>query len=155
VLTSQVIATFAGRSCPLAEKVAQLQRRSGVLTLFAECCIRCNSAPSHGGDEGMGEHVRVDLRPQPGGLGQAPQAAGCRMAVHPDAAAVEQDRAVVPGPGCPVESPADRWRQPDHREGNEHAPGGKRVRSVGVHRSYFSFNASASANVLQDLIGRP
>jgi hypothetical protein len=35
------------------------------------------------------------------------------MAVHPGAAAVEQDRPVVPGPGSSVDGPADRWRQRD------------------------------------------
>ena len=65
------------------------------------------------GDEGVAEHVRVDLCPQAGGLGQVPQAAGRRKAVHPGAAAVEQDRAVVPAARCPVDGPADRWRQRD------------------------------------------
>jgi len=48
--------------------------------------------------EDMAQHVPVDLRLEPGGLGRAPQAAGGRMAVQPGAAAVEQDRAMVPGP---------------------------------------------------------
>ena len=35
------------------------------------------------------------------------------MAVHPDAAAVEQGRAAVPAADRPVDGPADGWRQRD------------------------------------------
>jgi hypothetical protein len=45
VMTPQVIAALpADHARPLLWS-RQLQRRSGVLTLFAECCIQCNSAP--------------------------------------------------------------------------------------------------------------
>ena len=37
----------------------------------------------HRGDERVAEHMRVCPRPQPGGAGEAPEAAGGRMAVHP------------------------------------------------------------------------
>ena len=57
----------------------------------------------------MADHVRVNLRLQPGALGQTPQAAGRRVPVHASAAAGEQDRPAVPGSGCPVD--CDRWRQ--------------------------------------------
>jgi hypothetical protein len=65
------------------------------------------------GDEGVAEHVRVRPGdPPPGVIGQASQAAGGGVAVHPGAAAVEQDRAVgatgtssTPAPGT---SPASR-----------------------------------------------
>jgi hypothetical protein len=41
------------------------------------------------------------------------QAAGGGVAVHPGAAAVEQDRPAHAGSGRPVDGPADRWRQRD------------------------------------------
>ena len=50
---------------------------------------------------------------RPGGLGQMPQAVGGRVAVHPGAAAVEQDRPVSAVCDCPVNGPADCWRQRD------------------------------------------
>jgi hypothetical protein len=56
---------------------------------------------------------RVGLRPgdpQPSGIGQAPQAAGGCVAVHPGAAA-EQDGAVGAGPGRSVDGPPDGWWQ--------------------------------------------
>jgi len=52
-----------------------------------------NLGIQHGRDEGVPEHMR--MRPgnrDPSGLGQPAQAAGGGMAVHPGAAAVEQDR---------------------------------------------------------------
>jgi hypothetical protein len=52
----------------------------------------------HGRDESVPEHVRVRPRdPHPGGLGEAPQAAGGCVAVHPGAAAVKQDRSASAG----------------------------------------------------------
>jgi hypothetical protein len=35
------------------------------------------------------------------------------VTVHPDTAAVEQDRPTSAVPGCPVDGPPDRWRQRD------------------------------------------
>jgi hypothetical protein len=58
------------------------------------------------------EHVRVgpgDL--DAGGLGEVAQAAGGRVPVHPGAAGIQQDRPADPGTYCPVDGPADRWRQ--------------------------------------------
>jgi hypothetical protein len=47
----------------------------------------------HGRDKGMAEHMRVRPGdPHTSGLSQAPQVAGRGVAVHPGAAAVEQDR---------------------------------------------------------------
>ncbi len=65
-------------------------------------------------NEGVAERVRVC----PGdvdacGRGEVPQAASGRVPVHPGAAAVEQDRPPRPGPGCPVDGPADGGRQRD------------------------------------------
>ena len=55
----------------------------------------------------------MNSRPQAGDLGEAPQPPGGGMAVHPGAAAVEQERPVVPAAACPVDGPADGWRQRD------------------------------------------
>jgi hypothetical protein len=49
----------------------------------------------------------------PSGIGQAPQAAGGGVAVHPGAAAVEQDRAASTGGYGPVDGPRDGWWQRD------------------------------------------
>jgi hypothetical protein len=49
----------------------------------------------------------------PGGLGEASQAAGGGVAVHPGAVAVEQDRSASAGADCPVDGPPDRRRQRD------------------------------------------
>jgi hypothetical protein len=59
------------------------------------------------------KRLRVHLRPQAGDISEAPQPPRGRVAVHPGAAAVEQDRPVVPQAGRPVDGPADRWRQRD------------------------------------------
>ena len=65
----------------------------------------------------MAQHVRVcpgDL--DAGDAAQAPQPAGGGMAVHPGAAAVEQDRAAGPGADRLVDGPPDgcwRWDQDD------------------------------------------
>ena len=45
--------------------------------------------------------------------GEAPQAASGRVAVHPSAAAVEQDRAMGAGADRPVDGPPDGWWQRD------------------------------------------
>jgi hypothetical protein len=60
------------------------------------------------GDEGVAEHVRMDLRSHACGLRQAPQTAGSSMAVHPGATAVQQDRPVISQARGPVDDPADR-----------------------------------------------
>jgi hypothetical protein len=68
----------------------------------------------HGRNVGVAQHVRMgpgDL--DAGGLGEVPQAAGGRMAVHPGAAGVQQDRPAVPHADRPVDGPADRGRQRD------------------------------------------
>ncbi len=51
--------------------------------------------------------------PQPGAASEAPKAAGGRVAVHPGASVVEQDRPVVPQAGGPVDGPADGGWQRD------------------------------------------
>jgi len=71
----------------------------------------CGGSP-HGRDERVAEHVRVC----PGGLdaracGEPAQAAGCRVPVHPAAAAVEQDWSVGAVGDGPVDGPADGRRQ--------------------------------------------
>src|SRR5215469_16888284 len=68
----------------------------------------------HGGDEGVAEHVRV----RPGdrhasGLGEAPQAAGGGMAVHPRTAAIDQDGPAHAFADRRVDGPPDRGRQRD------------------------------------------
>jgi len=58
----------------------------------------------------------VRVRPgdrHPSGIGQAPQVAGGGVAVHPGAAAVEQDRAAGTGGYGPVDGPRDGWWQRD------------------------------------------
>jgi hypothetical protein len=68
----------------------------------------------HGHDEGVAEHVRVRPGdPHASRFGQAPQAAGGGVAVHPGAAAVEQDRAAGTGADRAVDGAPDRWRQRD------------------------------------------
>ena len=76
-----------------------------------------NASVEHGRDKSVAQHVRVgpgDL--DAGGLGEVPQAAGGRVPVHPGAVAVKQDRPPNPGAYCPVDGPADRWRQRDQDE---------------------------------------
>jgi len=46
-----------------------------------------------------------------GGLGEVAQAAGSGVPVHPDTAGVQEDRPAGPGTYCPVDGPADYWRQ--------------------------------------------
>ena len=68
----------------------------------------------HDRDKGVAEHVRVlPDDPQPGGFGEAPQAAGGGVAVRPGAAAVEQDRSAQRRADRPVDGSADRQRQRD------------------------------------------
>jgi hypothetical protein len=55
----------------------------------------------------------VNFGPEAGGLGQVPQPAGGRVAVHPCAVGVEQDRAAVPQAGGPVYGLADGGWQRD------------------------------------------
>ncbi len=57
--------------------------------------------------------MRVCPCPQPGAASEAPKAAGGRVAVHPGAAVVEQDRPVVPQAGGPVDRAADGGWQRD------------------------------------------
>jgi hypothetical protein len=46
-------------------------------------------------------------------LGDSPEPPGGGVPVHAGAAAVEQDRAGVPGAGCAIDGPSDRWWQRD------------------------------------------
>jgi len=46
-------------------------------------------------------------------LSQVPQAAGGGVAVHPGAAAIQQDRPAATGRDRAVDRPPDRWRQRD------------------------------------------
>src|SRR5437764_522551 len=58
------------------------------------------------------EHVRVGPGdPHPSGLGELAQAAGGGVAVHPDAAAVEQDRPVGADADGSIEGPLYGWWQ--------------------------------------------
>jgi hypothetical protein len=71
-----------------------------------------SASVEHGRDIGVTEHVRV----RPGdldasGSGEVPQAASGRMAIHPAAAAVEQNRPAGTQAYRPVDGPADRWWQ--------------------------------------------
>jgi hypothetical protein len=71
----------------------------------------------HGRDEGMTEHVRVRSgNPYPGGPRKPPQPTGGGMAVHPCAAAVQQDRPAGARADRSVDGPADGgWqRDQDH-----------------------------------------
>jgi len=71
----------------------------------------------HGRDKGMAEHVRVRPGdPHARGLGQAPQAAGGGMAVHPGATAVEQDRATGASAGRTVDGPPHGRGQRDQHD---------------------------------------
>jgi hypothetical protein len=67
----------------------------------------------HGGDEGVAEHVRVRPRDRHApSLCQAAQAAG-GVAIHPGAAAVEQDRPAGSGTGRLVDGPPHGWWERD------------------------------------------
>ncbi|MGD0066672.1 MAG: hypothetical protein ABSB76_24895 [Streptosporangiaceae bacterium] len=60
------------------------------------------------------QHVRVCPGcPDAGGSGEPPQAPGCRVAVHPGVAVVEQDRAAGAGSYCLVDGAPDGGRQRD------------------------------------------
>jgi hypothetical protein len=62
----------------------------------------------------VAEHVRVRPGdPHASGLSQVPQAAGGGVAVHPGAAAVEQDRAAGAGADGAVDGPPDGSFDPD------------------------------------------
>jgi len=68
----------------------------------------------HGCDEGVPQHMRVcPGNPDSGGIGQLPKAPGGSMAIHPAAAAVEQDRPFWAIADGLVDSPADRRWQGD------------------------------------------
>jgi hypothetical protein len=74
-----------------------------------------SASVEHGRDIGVTEHVRVrpgDL--DAGGFGKPVQAAGGRMAVHPAAAAVEQNRPAGTQAYRPVDSPAAPVGTGDH-----------------------------------------
>jgi hypothetical protein len=60
--------------------------------------------------------MRAYFRPEADDASEAPQPQGGRVAVHPGAAAVEQDRPRSPQASCPVDRAADgRWqRDLDH-----------------------------------------
>ncbi|MFZ0230277.1 MAG: hypothetical protein WAL41_25785 [Mycobacterium sp.] len=63
----------------------------------------------------MPQHMRVwPCYWHCGGFGEAPQTAGGGVAVHPDAAAVEQDRPAAASADGPADGPPDGWRQRDH-----------------------------------------
>ena len=69
-------------------------------------------------EHGRGERMAKYMRVRPGDPhtsipGQVPQAARGRVAVHPGAAAVEQDRAVGAGADGAVDSPPDGRRERD------------------------------------------
>ena len=51
--------------------------------------------------------------PDSGGFGELPQTAGGGVAVHPHAAAVEQDRPAGAGADRAVDGSSHRWRQGD------------------------------------------
>jgi hypothetical protein len=51
--------------------------------------------------------------PYASSFGQAPQAAGGGVAIHPGAAAVEQDRPAGAGADRAVDGPPDGWRERD------------------------------------------
>jgi hypothetical protein len=62
----------------------------------------------------MPKHVRMcPGHLDAGGSGEPVQAAGGRVAVHPGAAGVQQDRPTDPGGYRPVDGPADCGRQRD------------------------------------------
>ena len=62
----------------------------------------------------MAKHMRMSPGyPDASSFGQPSRAPGSRVAVHPGAAAVKQDRPAGAGACRPVDSPADRWRQRD------------------------------------------
>jgi len=68
----------------------------------------------HGRYEGVPEHVWMRPGDPYSSLPcQMPQAPGGRMPVHPDAAAIQQDRPAVPVAHGSVDGPADRWWQRD------------------------------------------
>jgi hypothetical protein len=68
----------------------------------------------HGRDVRMTGHMRMcPGHLDAGGFGEPVQAAGGRVAVHPGAAGVQQDRPAVPEADRPVDGPGDRWRQRD------------------------------------------
>jgi len=76
-----------------------------------------NPSVQHGRDEGMAEHVRVRPGdPRASIFSHPPQAAGGGVAVHPGAAAVEQDRAAGTGASGPVDSTPDGGWQRDQDE---------------------------------------
>jgi hypothetical protein len=63
---------------------------------------------------GVAEHMRV--RPgntHAGSFREPPKAPGGSVAVHPRAAAIEQDRSTGAGADRPVDGPPDGWRQRD------------------------------------------
>jgi hypothetical protein len=66
----------------------------------------------HGRDLAVTQHVGVCTgNPDASGLGELVQAAGGRVAVHPDATAIEQDRPAHAVPDRPIDGPPDCWRQ--------------------------------------------
>jgi hypothetical protein len=70
------------------------------------------SSIKHGRDEGMPEHVGVRPgSPHSRGLGEASEAPGGNMAIHPVTAAVEQNRPAGTASGCLIDDAADGWWQ--------------------------------------------
>ena len=73
-----------------------------------------HSGIKHGRDKDVAEHMRVRPgNPHPRSFGQPPQAPGGGVAVHPSAAAIEQDRPVDTDADRAVNGPPDGWRQLD------------------------------------------
>ncbi len=65
-------------------------------------------------NEGVPEQMRVRPGdPDPGSFGEPPQSAGGGVAVHPGAAAVQEDWPAGAGADSPVDGAADRWWQRD------------------------------------------
>ena len=63
----------------------------------------------HGRNERVAEHMRMwPGYGHPGGFSQVPKTAGRRVAVHPDAAPVEQDRPGITVADGPVDRPPRR-----------------------------------------------
>ena len=76
-----------------------------------------DSGVEHGGDEGVPQHVRVDLRhPNESGQAELPEASGCGVPVHPAAAPATEQRSVLSAVDGAVNGAGDRrWqRHEDH-----------------------------------------
>jgi len=73
-----------------------------------------HSSIEHGRHESVAQHMWMRSGdPYASRLGEPAQAPGGRMAVHPGAAGVEQDRPASARANCLVDGAADGWRQWD------------------------------------------